>query len=629
MQSSDLFESRQREGAPPDRILLIGPVLPYRGGISQHTTMLHRELRGRVDCLTISFSRQYPRCIFPGKIDKDEELSDYREAGVEYLIDSINPLSWAKAVNRAKKFAPSIAILPWWHVYWAPCFGWISRELKRNGIEVVFLCHNAIQHEDARWKRVISDFALSAASRFVVHTSTDKENLLQRFPSRSVQMHPMPVFEHFPLPGIELPRRARLELLFFGFVRPYKGLDVLLEAMTLLKDDDVFLSVVGEFWGGEGEILKYIADHQIADKIEVIGRYVPDREAAAYFTRCDIVVLPYRSATGSAVIPLAYYFGKPVIATRVGGLPDVVEDGATGALIEAGSSSQLVSEIRAVLTGSIYYSAAAIEKLKARLTWSGLADTVLGLPLNFPGALERGAPPPSRTHAVLDAVSREGKARKIIELVKLSGRVHFHKVLEVGTGSGFIASYISRLKCTEVHAVDVADERQVTAGFHFQRVNGTVLPFANDSFDFVISNHVIEHVGSAADQAQHLHEIFRCLEPGGTLYFAVPNRWRLIEPHYKIPLLSWLPERLASAYVQMLNSGGHYDCRPLSRRDAYDLLQHTGFECVDVTLDAIPLTGQIEGGWMVRQVTSLPKVFWRLFSWIMPTLIFVCRKPLV
>ncbi|MDD5267452.1 MAG: glycosyltransferase [Methylococcales bacterium] len=609
------------------RIVLIGPVLPYRGGIAQHTTMLHRALREQVECLTVSFSRQYPRWLFPGKNDKDENLGGYTEDGVEYLIDSINPLSWARAVKRIRAFAPHIVVFPWWHVYWAPCFAWLCKQLKRDNIEIVFLCHNAVEHESAHWKRLISNFVLSSADRFVVHTSIDKENLLKCFPNSPVGIHPLPIFDCFPQPIIKLPRRASLELLFFGFVRPYKGLDILLEAMTLLKDEDVYLSIVGEFWNGESETHKYITDNNIANKIEMVAHYIPDDEVAAYFARCDVVVLPYLSATGSAVIPLAYHYGKPVIATQVGGIPDVVVNGATGTLIEPGSSPQLVMAIKNALLGTVSYEIEEINKIKSRLTWEGLAMAVIGMTSKYKSDIDQSNTATVRTHAILDIISRESKAKKIVALVSHNGVSSFRKVLEVGTGSGLIAGYFSKLKNIEVYAVDVADERQITEGFQFQQVQDTSLPFVDEMFDFVISNHVVEHVGTAEDQTDHLREIFRCLEPGGTLYFAVPNRWRLIEPHYKLPLLSWVPDKIASTYVRLFKLGSHYDCKPLSRREALDLLTGNGFTCVDATLDAISIMGEIEGGWLTRYITRLPKAFWHLFFVIMPTLIFVCRKP--
>lgn len=612
-----------------DRVLIIGPVLPYRGGISQHTTMLHRTLRDKVNCLTISFSRQYPLWLFPGKSDKDENMIGYVEEGVEYLIDSVNPLSWAKAVKRSREFAPHLVLFPWWHVYWAPCFAWLCKQFKKKNIEIVFLCHNVVEHEDALWKRLITNFVLSNAHRFIVHTLIDRDNLLKDFPNSIIHVHALPVFDHFPQPTTKLPRRARLELLFFGFVRPYKGLEVLLEAMLLLKHDDVFLSVVGEFWKDENEILSYINDHGIADKIEIFARYVSDDEAAAYFARCDVVVLPYHSATGSAVIPLAYHYGKPVIATRVGGLPDVVEERLTGILIDPGSSIQLAAAIQDVLLGVFSYDLGEICKIKARLTWGGVAEAVIGSIPRRKSNSDQSNLVPVRTHAILDVLSRERKAKKIVALVERNGKPCFRKVLEVGTGSGFIASYFSRLSQVAVYAVDVADVRQIKEGFQFQCVQGTSLPFADGMFDFVISNHVVEHVGTTADQAHHLSEIFRCLEAGGMLYFAVPNRWRLIEPHYKLPLLSWLPEKFASTYVRLFKISNKYDCKPLSRSEAVDMLSRSGFKCVDVTLDAIPLVGEIEGSWLIKHITRIPKMFWWLFSSIMPTLIFICRKPSV
>lgn len=233
------------------------------------------------------------------------------------------------------------------------------------------------------------------------------------------------------------------------------------------------------------------------------------------------------------------------------------------------------------------------------------------------------------SHADFNSEKRYSKAVKIAVIVEKFSVLKYKNFLEVGTGSGVIAKYFSKLGYGPFgsHAVDVIDERQVTDGFYFQLVQGTTLPFASESFDFVISNHVVEHAGTAEDQENHLREIFRCLEPGGTLYFAVPNRWRLIEPHYKLPLLSWLPEKVGSTYVRLFKLGSHYDCKPLTRREAIDLLSRSGFDCVDATLDAIPLMGEIEGGRLTRCITKLPKAFWRLFSSIIPTLIFVCRKP--
>ena len=238
---------------------------------------------------------------------------------------------------------------------------------------------------------------------------------------------------------------------------------------------------------------------------------------------------------------------------------------------------------------------------------------------------------PKLSHANFNGELRYQKAFKIASIVTKYSKLSYRRFLEVGAGSGVITQYFSRAGYGLLgsHAVDIIDVRQVTEGFNFQHVKGTSLPFPNESFDFIISNHVIEHVGSDKDQAHHLSEIFRCLEPGGTFYFAAPNRWRLLEPHYGLPLLSWLPVQVASIYVRLFKLGSYYDCKPLTRKEIFELLNCSGFQYADVTLDAIPLVIEIEGGRFNRCASSLPKNFWKLFLFLIPTLIFVCKKPII
>lgn len=242
---------------------------------------------------------------------------------------------------------------------------------------------------------------------------------------------------------------------------------------------------------------------------------------------------------------------------------------------------------------------------------------------------ERRRDVPDGSHAILDRISRERKAQKIDALLRIHSLGRFGRVLDVGTGSGYIACCLSRMGYGQegFYAVDVRDERQVTSGFEFKLIEGTKLPFPEGFFDLVISNHVIEHVGLKGEHVLHLQEVSRCLKPGGVLYFAVPNRWSIIEPHYKLPFVSWLPRKVASAYVRILGRASNYDCAPLSRLAALRLLRSEGFLCKDVTLEAIRLVGQFEAGnFFLRSLTGLPKWFWRIFLFIVPTCIFICKK---
>ncbi|HEX5960885.1 MAG TPA: methyltransferase domain-containing protein [Rhodanobacteraceae bacterium] len=193
-------------------------------------------------------------------------------------------------------------------------------------------------------------------------------------------------------------------------------------------------------------------------------------------------------------------------------------------------------------------------------------------------------------HAALNPAGRLPKAGKIAALLELDSNAGGPlRLLEIGTGSGLIAHYFAtrlELDC-EVDAIDVLDQRQITEGYRYQTVTGVELPFAEGSFDVVISNHVIEHVGGADEQLAHLRAMARVLKPGGVAYLATPNRWQLIEPHYRLAFLSWLPKAWRSRYLRWRKAGDHYDCEPLSMPELESMLRASGLDYKNVCADAI------------------------------------------
>jgi SAM-dependent methyltransferase len=235
------------------------------------------------------------------------------------------------------------------------------------------------------------------------------------------------------------------------------------------------------------------------------------------------------------------------------------------------------------------------------------------------------------SHADLDVEARAAKARKIIALLR--GRVPLHgaKVLEVGTGAGIIADSLRDEVGAEgeVWAVDVVDQRLHPDGVSFVPVTGTRLPFPDDSFDLVLSNHVIEHVGNLSNQDDHLREVARVLRPGGSLYLAMPNRWAPVEPHFKLPFLSWLPEGRRSSYVRAMHRGAGYDCRPLTRTELAELFEAHGLEYTDLSRSALDVMRSVEGpslpGRLLLRVSALA---FPLARPILPSLIFLARRPL-
>ena len=247
-------------------------------------------------------------------------------------------------------------------------------------IPVLFLCHNVVDHEAAFWKRELSRRVLRNGRWFIVHARTEREKLERLLPETAPVYHPQPLFDHFPPAQGVFRRCASLELLFYGFIRPYKGLEILIDAMTLIPDLDVHLSIVGEPWRTDAAVWRQrIASAGIDRRVEFMPRYVTEQETAEYFHRADAIVLPYTSATGTAVAAAAYHYRKPVIGSRVGGLVDIVDEGSTGLLFAPGSASALASAIRRFAIGGLPEAPSAIERFSSRMTWDGLAACVVDM----------------------------------------------------------------------------------------------------------------------------------------------------------------------------------------------------------------------------------------------------------
>lgn len=237
-------------------------------------------------------------------------------------------------------------------------------------------------------------------------------------------------------------------------------------------------------------------------------------------------------------------------------------------------------------------------------------------------------------HAVLDLPSRQWKAIKIERLLALEQRPGPLRLLEVGTGSGGIANYFGTHPSGRylVDAVDVVDSRLVAEGYHFTLVADTHLPFADGSFDVVLSNHVIEHVGDETAQRHHLSELRRVLRPEGIGYLAVPNRWMLVEPHYRLAFLSWWPKRWRSTYLRLMGRGSHYDCEPLQMPQLERMVGQSGMACTNICIEAMRATLQIEkpGSLADKVLAGIPDFALFPFRRWIPTLIYRVhgrRKP--
>ncbi|MBK7977001.1 MAG: glycosyltransferase [Deltaproteobacteria bacterium] len=336
---------------------VVGPTYPFRGGIAHHTTLLARELEKRNDVLLVSFARQYPSWALPSGTDLDPSSQPLRSSA-EFLLSPFDPPSWARTARRIREWRPDWVVLPWWIPVWAPAYAYLGRALTRgrgaDGPRLVCVCHNTRPHDRTRLgtfaDRTALRFALRAVDGFVVHATSEAERLRRAFPARAIRRVPMPDFGELavtapaPLP-VSLPTDRPI-LLFCGFVRPYKGLDVLVDALpSVLARERVHLVVVGEFWQSEARYRERIARRGVTDAVTVVPGYVPDEVLVSFIRAANVVVLPYRRATQSAVVQLAFGVGRPAIVTTVGGLPDAVEHGVNGLLVPPEDPAALADAI--------------------------------------------------------------------------------------------------------------------------------------------------------------------------------------------------------------------------------------------------------------------------------------------
>jgi glycosyltransferase involved in cell wall biosynthesis len=374
------------------RLCVVGPTYPYRGGISHYTTLLVRHLRDAGhETHLYSFTRQYPRWLFPGKTDADPSSQPLRTE-CEYILDPVNPLTWRRLYRRVRAAAPDMLILQWWVPYWTPCLTAISRSVRRStDIPILYICHNVIPHEGGGpLDRRLAKAALGQGHAFLVHSEADRKHLLALLPGATVVKAHHPIYaelanQNGALSPATLRERLRLPsdrpvLLFFGLVRPYKGLEVLIQALPrVLERLPVHVLVAGEFWSPPEVYERVAREAGVEGGITFVDRYVPNEELRAYFDLANVVVLPYVSATQSGVAQLAFGCGKPVITTQVGGLPEIVEDGSTGLLVPPGDPAALAAAIvRYFEDGLGPAMAAAVQEsvARGRFSWQALVQTI-------------------------------------------------------------------------------------------------------------------------------------------------------------------------------------------------------------------------------------------------------------
>ncbi|UCF78328.1 MAG: glycosyltransferase [Candidatus Eiseniibacteriota bacterium] len=366
------------------RFCILGPAYPLRGGIAQYLAILYELLEKTHEVSFISFRRQYPSFLFPGEtqLDPGKPRIDVKPKA---LIDSIGPLSWLKTFAYLKTLRPHLLILKWWTPFFAPCYSVICFLARKFiGSKVLFICDNVIPHERRLVDRFLTALAFSQVDYFITLSHSVTEDLAVLKPRAVVAEIAHPSYSYFTFGKME-PEDARRKLgitrpfvLFFGYVRPYKGVHVLLDAFSKArKSVEATLAVVGEFYEPRDPYVDHITRLGLQEDVMLVDRYVSDEEVGVFFSAADVVILPYISATQSGVIQIAFAFHKPVISTAVGGIPEVVKDGVNGILVPPCDSDALADALRRFFEGGL--SGPMVEKIREEspeFSWTPLVQAL-------------------------------------------------------------------------------------------------------------------------------------------------------------------------------------------------------------------------------------------------------------
>jgi glycosyltransferase involved in cell wall biosynthesis len=371
------------------KIVIIGPAFPLRGGgITTFNHRLAKELTEQgFDCSIVSFSLQYPSFLFPGKSQYSSEAPP-EGIKIHTLINSVNPLNWIKVGRQVKSWQPDLIIVRFWLPLMGPALGTILRQIKPNRhTRIICLADNIIPHEKRPGDKPFTKYFLKACDAFVTMSEKVLTDLRLFEKTKPAVLVPHPLYDNF---GSKITKSAARDILlvardekllvFFGFIRHYKGLDILLEAMAdkRLKGKNIKLLIAGEIYDDEQQYKQLITANNLSDRVIFHNQFIPDADVKNFICAADCIVQPYRNATQSGVTPLAYHFEKPMIVTNVGGLPSLVPHKKSGLVAEPNPLSIADAIVEYYSLGESFFLPHLLEE-KKKYSWQKLTAAILGL----------------------------------------------------------------------------------------------------------------------------------------------------------------------------------------------------------------------------------------------------------
>ena len=370
------------------KIFIIGPAYPLRGGLATFDELFCKAFNEQGhDCEIISYSLQYPNFLFPGSTQFDTSGNAPKNIKIHTLINSVNPLSWIKTARFIKKQKPDFIVFRFWIPFMGPALGSIARMVRKSGVKVLAITDNVIPHETRPGDAAFAKYFINACDGFVTMSKAVMKDL-EKFTStvhKKYLLHPLYTSFGEKLnktdarKALELPTDKQL-VLFFGLIRNYKGLDMLLDAMNELKSNpNINLVIAGEFYEDKQPYLDLIKKYGIENQVILHGKFIANEDVKLYFSAADLVALPYRSATQSGVTQVSFHFEVPTLVTNVGGLGEIIPDKVAGYVVESNGKS-IADGIKDYFENNRMPSfTEGMKKEKQKYDWKIFVDEVIDL----------------------------------------------------------------------------------------------------------------------------------------------------------------------------------------------------------------------------------------------------------
>ena len=356
------------------RIALI--YLGRRGGGSTYSLAIATALARRAEVLAVVSQQAWNLKYWHERGLPLLEVKTYTDA-LTFVPSTLNIGKHLALRRHLAAFRPDVLYYPMLHL-WAPLINGLFPNLPK-----VITVHDPVLHRGERNPIIAipQRIATRQASRVIILSQAFVDTMeRQGVPRDRIDVIPHGEFSHYALISTDsIPRKDNHAptLLFFGRISKYKGLEVLLSAFPLIKRrvPEVRLLIVGS-----GDLSPYSMQLENLPDVMVVNRWVDDKEVASYFRQADLLVAPYMDASQSGVIPVAYSLGVPVVATRVGGIPEQVEHNKTGILVNANDPQALAEACVSLLTDPERAKALAEAGRRRALeewSWDRIAEMVI------------------------------------------------------------------------------------------------------------------------------------------------------------------------------------------------------------------------------------------------------------